>query len=335
MTIKKNASAAKKPDPSLLVMDAGGTHTRALVVTRDGVRLGGAESGPANTFLVGERIAARNLRLAAREALASANLSKQTVAAAVIGDASVDCDGLGRGPSEEALRLELPQTRVRAVADALIALDGALGGQPGVVIVSGTGSVLLGRKRNGGFVKAGGWGPLMGDEGSAPWIAQQALKATVQAADGTAPPTALTRVVMKYFHVRSFRLIVDPIYQQGLSSRQLGGLAPLVAETAKQGDRAARAIFRQAGEALARQAAAVVRRMKLPKATISYQGSVFLAGSTLLTPLRKSLRTLAPQATLVHPLLPPIGGAFLLALRLAGYKLYGKEVENFRKTCQI
>lgn len=334
MALKNNAAALASPKPCLLVMDAGGTHTRALVVTCEGTCLGGSESGPANIFLVGERVAARNLRQAGREALKSAKVTRKSVAAAVIGDASVDCDGLGREPSEDALRRELPDTRVRAVADALIALDGALGGKPGVVIVSGTGSVLLGRKRNGELVKAGGWGPLMGDEGSAPWIAQQALRATVQAADGTAPATALTRVVMKYFHVRSFRLIVEPIYQQDLTSRQLGGLAPLVAQAAKQGDRAARAIFRQAGEELAKQAAAVICRMKLPGATVSYQGSVFLSGSTLLTPLRRELRRLAPRAVLVPPVLPPIGGAFLLALRLAGYKRYGKEIKNFRKTCQ-
>jgi N-acetylglucosamine kinase-like BadF-type ATPase len=334
LPMKRRGGEDFDPTRCLLVMDAGGTHTRALVVTPEGVRLGGAESGPANSFLVGERLAARNLRRAAREALNSAKASRKSVAAAVIGDASVDCDGLGREPSEAALRPELPDTPVRAVADALIALDGALGGHPGIVIVSGTGSVLLGRKPNGGLVKAGGWGPLMGDEGSAPWIAQQALQAAVQAADGTAPSTILTRIVMRYFHVRSFRLIVDPIYQGDLTSRELGGLAPLVAQAAKQGDRAARAIFRRAGYELARQAAAVLRRMELREATVSYQGSVFLAGSTLVAPLRNSLRQLAPGAQLVRPILPPIGGAFLLARRLAGYKSHGKEISTFRKSCQ-
>jgi len=82
----------------------------------------------------------------------------------------------------------------------------------------------------------------MGDEGSAAWIAQQALQAAAQAADGTSASTILTRVVMKYFRARSFRKIVEPVYQQGLTSSQLGGLAPLVAQAAKQGDRAARAI---------------------------------------------------------------------------------------------
>ncbi|MGH9520487.1 MAG: hypothetical protein ACRD2D_12595, partial [Terriglobales bacterium] len=100
------------------------------------------------------------------------------------------------------------------------------------------------------------------------------------------------------------------------------------------GDRTARAIFQRAGYELARQAAAVVRRMKLPRAKVSYQGSVFLAGSTLLAPLRRSLLELSPQAELVSPLLPPIGGAFLIALKLAGYKSHGKEISNFLKTCQ-
>lgn len=332
MAMKK--STAARANPCLLVMDAGGTHTRALVVTPEGVRLGAAEAGPANSFLVGMRLEARNIRSAARAALASAKVPASSVEAAVIGSASVDFDGLWGGPIESALRRELPKTRLRAVADAEIARHGALGGGPGVVIVSGTGSVVLGRTFGGKFEKAGGWGPLMGDEGSAQWIAQQALQAAAQAADGTAASTALKRVVMKYFRVRSFRKIIEPVYQQGLTSSQLGGLAPLVVQAAKQGDRAARAIFHRAGYELARQAAAVVRRMKFPQVKVSYQGSVFLAGSTLLTPLRSSLRQLAPQAELVRPLLPPIGGAFLLALHLAGYKCHDKEISNFRKTCQ-
>lgn len=325
---------APRANPCLLVMDAGGTHTRALVVTLEGVRLGGAEAGPANSFLVPGSSEARNIRAAARAALASARVSASSVAAAVIGSASVDFDGLWGEPIESALRRELPKTRLRAVADAEIARYGALGGGPGVVIVSGTGSVILGRTARGKFEKAGGWGPLMGDEGSAQWIAQRALQAAVQAADGTAASTSLTRVVMKYFHTRSFRKIIEPVYQRGLTPSQLGGLAPMVAHAAKHGDRTARAIFQQAGYELARQAAAVVRRMKLPQAKVSYQGSVFLAGSTLLVPLRRSLRELSPQAELVRPLLPPIGGAFLIALRIAGYKCHDKEISNFRKTCQ-
>lgn len=332
MATKKPTSATA--NPCLLVMDAGGTHTRAMVVTPEGVRLGGAEAGPANSFLVPGTSEARNVRAAARAALASAKVPASTVVAAVIGSASVDFDGLWGAPIETALRRELPKTRLRVVADAEIARQGALGGGPGVVIVSGTGSVILGRTSRGKFVKAGGWGPLMGDEGSAQWIAQQALQVAAQAADGTSAKTALIRVVMKYFHTRSFRKIVEPVYQQGLTPSQLGGLAPLVAQAAKQGDRAARAIFQRAGYELARQAAAVVRRMKFPRTKVSYQGSVFLAGSMLLTPLRRSLREFSPQAELVRPLLPPIGGAFLIALKIAGYKSHGKEISNFLKTCQ-
>ena len=119
MAMKKRI--APRANPCLLVMDAGGTHTRALVVTLEGVRLGGAEAGPANSFLVPGSSEARNIRAAARAALASARVSASSVAAAVIGSASVDFDGLWGEPIESALRRELPKTRLRAVADAEIA----------------------------------------------------------------------------------------------------------------------------------------------------------------------------------------------------------------------
>jgi len=95
-----NKRTAARANPCLLVMDAGGTHTRALVVTPEGVRLGAAEAGPANSFLVGVRLEVRNIRDAARAALASAGVPESSVAAAVIGSASVDFDGLWGAPIE-------------------------------------------------------------------------------------------------------------------------------------------------------------------------------------------------------------------------------------------
>ncbi len=321
----------QKVRPRLLVVDAGATRTRAMVVSPDGCIRGEGRAGPANAFAVGDELALTHLLLSVRRALVSAKSRGKEISAAVIGSASVDTDGSGRAPVEGALRRRLSRARVRVVADSLIALEGALLGEGGVAIVSGTGSVVLGRNARGEMVKIGGWGPLIGDEGSAQWLGRQALRAAAQACDGTGPATALLANLRRHFRLRSFARIVDAVYQHRFGPAELGALAPLVARAAQRGDGVALEIFRRAGQALATQAARAAKRLGMKQARVSYQGSVFRAGRILLDPLRKSLERLAPRATLVEPALPPIGGAFLLALRCLKVEASSEALAAFRR----
>lgn len=215
-----------------------------------------------------------------------------------------------------------------AVADSVIALEGALTGAAGVVIVSGTGSVVLGKAPRKKAVRVGGWGPLFGDEGSAQWISREGLRLAAHASDETGAPTSLTRIFKHHFRLRSFTRIIEAIYINSTPAK-LGALAPLVANAAASGDAVARNIFSRAGEALAAQAVAAIRRLGIPQGIVSYQGSMFLTGKLLLNPLKAALRRYVPQAKLVHPALPPIGGAYLLALRLMGQRVEERAVAVF------
>src|SRR5207237_9144432 len=100
---------------------------------------------------------------------------------------------------------------VEVVTDAEIALYGATGGAPGLVLIAGTGSICCGRNARGKRVCAGGWGPLAGDEGGGSWLARRALQAVAQASDGRGPDTALSQAACAYFKVaapddRGFRI---------------------------------------------------------------------------------------------------------------------------------
>ena len=222
---------------------------------------------------------------------------------------------------------------MRAVTSSLIALEGALLGAPGVVIVSGTGSVVLGKQPTGKLIKVGGWGPLLGNEGSAQWVAREALRAAARATDGTGPETLLVEALRRQFGVRAFERIIDVVYEHPMNPAELGALAPLVATAAQRGDRIALDIFRRAGQELAVQAARAIRLLGIKQPSVSYQGSMFRAGQILLGSLRTSLKRLAPQALLVEPALPPIGGAFRLALGALGQAATPRAIAAFRRSC--
>lgn len=314
----------------LLVADAGATHTRVLVVSPGGHILGRGNAGPGNAFAVGSKLALANLDRAVHAALTSARVSSTKIACTVVGSASIDSDGRGSKPIESELHRHFPSARRMAVADSVIALEGALTGAAGVVIVSGTGSVVLGKAPRKKAVRVGGWGPLFGDEGSAQWIVREGLRLAAHASDETGAPTSLTRIFKRHFRLRSFTSIIEVIYINSTPAK-LGALAPLVANAAASSDAVAQNIFSRAGEALAAQAAAVVRRLGIPQGIVSYQGSMFLTGKLLLNPLKAALRRYAPQARLVAPALPPIGGAYLLGLRLIGQPLEEPAVATFRR----
>jgi N-acetylglucosamine kinase-like BadF-type ATPase len=317
----------------LLIADSGGTHTRALVATAQGKIIGSGRSGGANAFAIGKHAASVNLREALRLALKSASVQASRVSQTVIGTASVTCEGRGAAPIEDDLRSFLRNQRVRVVGDARIALEGALASEPGVVAVAGTGSIVLGRSSAGTLIRIGGWGPLAGDEGSGQWLGRRALQEAAHSADQVTKKTLLLDAICAHYRLRSYDDVLDVIYDHPMTSAELGALAPLVTAAADRGDKIARGILAQGAAALAAQVAATARRLKLKKPLVSHQGSMFNVRRRFQTPFAAELLRLLPQAQLIEPRLPPIGGAFLLALADAGVEASPTLIRSFREGC--
>jgi len=315
----------------MLLADAGATHTRAVVATREGRVLGRGEAGPANPFAVGPERALANLKHALNSAVASVGVRPTTFAVVVVGSAGVAYNGHGATAIKRELKKRFLGGRFQVVADARIALEGALAGKPGVVIVCGTGSIVLGKDATERMIRIGGWGPVMGDEGSAQWLGREALRRAAQAADGTGPATALRHAILRHYQLANFERVVDVVYAHPVTAAELGELAPLVTRAAQRGDAVAREIFRRSAQALAQQAAQAVKLLGLRRPRVSYQGAVFRVGDILLNPLRAELRRCAPGTRLVAPLLPPLGGAFFLAMKTQAWAPDREAIGAFRK----
>jgi N-acetylglucosamine kinase-like BadF-type ATPase len=175
----------------LLAIDAGGTHTRGAILDASGRVLATGEGGPANWSTLGDR-AVEGIRAAIEGARSAAGGGAQLKGACV---ALAGYYPPWHEPAVASALAPLLGCPLRLETDLRAAWAGATGLAAGVVVAAGTGSVAYGEDGMGRATRAGGWGPLAGDEGSAPWIGAAALRAIGRQLDGRGPKTELARLL--------------------------------------------------------------------------------------------------------------------------------------------
>src|SRR6266566_4624792 len=174
-----------------LGVDGGASKTAALVTDDAGKPLGTGIAGPSNHLRVGIETAARNIERAVNKALVTANVASREIIWAYCGIAGADHPA-HRQEVVDSLSVFFPRGNFTVDNDARIALSGAIGFGPGVVVIAGTGSVAVGRNAAGEEARAGGWGPIVGDEGSGYAIARGGLAGVLCQFDGRGPATTMT-----------------------------------------------------------------------------------------------------------------------------------------------
>ncbi len=202
------------------------------------------------------------------------------------------------------------------VNDALIALVAGAGPNPGVVLVSGTGSIAYGVSHRRVAARAGGWGPTLGDEGSGYWIGRRALAAVMREVDGRGPSTSLSAMVLEHFAVARPEMLVAEIYHQPQGRRTIAGLASVVDRARAAGDPVAFDIMRHASEELALAAGSVITRLEMrgEPFPILLAGGVLRESPWLADDLRERLLEVAPRSTVGRLTHEPALGAVTLAL---------------------
>jgi N-acetylglucosamine kinase-like BadF-type ATPase len=276
--------------------------------------LGEGIAGPSNPLRVGIANAAAAIREAIDSACEVAHLRRSDLLAAEIGLAGARRKELTARMREALLGLGIGEIVV--VGDADIALYGATEGEPGLIVIAGTGSICCGINSRGKRICAGGWGPIAGDEGGGSWIARRALRAIAHAVDGRGPATSLTDLASTYFHVSEPIDLSTAIYAPTITNERLAGFTRHVIEAAKAKDRIAREILAEGGRELGLAAAAVIRGLKLERDTfqVAYVGGIFNAAQELvLAPVREEVKRVAPGAYLAPPRFSPAVAAARMA----------------------
>jgi N-acetylglucosamine kinase-like BadF-type ATPase len=296
----------------VLGLDVGGTKTQCLLADGDGRILNAARGPGANIRAIGERQTETVLQSVIHAVTGGAPIP---LAAICIGMAGVDRQEDAAVVQRIVQRL-VPIARTLVVNDALIALQAGVDDAPGIVIVSGTGSMAYGRNAGGRAARAGGWGYVLGDEGSGYWVGLLALRAVVRATDGRGSPTALTAIVLNHFGVAHPRQLVQEIYAHERAPSQIAALAQYVQAAFDDGDPVARDILQGAARELSASAGSVCSQLSMSGEAFTFllAGGTFQAIPWLKTALLERLRGIAPRSR-VEPLLDdPAVGAVRLAL---------------------
>lgn len=297
----------------VLGVDGGGTKTRAVIIDAEDRVLGEGQAGPSNPLRVGISTAAAAIREAVDKACAAGRVRRTEIVAAEVGLAGVKREDI-RARMREALA-GLGIRPLEVATDAAIALFGATDGQPGLVVIAGTGSNCCGINARGKQACAGGWGPVAGDEGSGTWVARRALQAIAHASDGRGPETSLTTAACSYFNVTTADDLSTAIYAPSMTNERIAGFGRHVIEAAQDGDAVAREIIVQAGRELGSAAVAVIRKLGMEREhfQVAYVGGIFAAGDLVLGSLRGEVVSVAPLAYLAPPLLSPVLAAAHMA----------------------
>lgn len=245
----------------VLGIDGGGTKTVAWLGTVEdpGIILGRGAAGPGNVRAVGFATAQMNIAAAIDAAFRDARLPQSAVAAACLSLA-----GAGRPEEQGQMTAWATGQRIadiiRITSDAEPVLAAGSPEAWGVALICGTGSLAWGRTVSGQTARAGGWGYLLGDEGSAYWIARTGLQAVVRAADGRDQPTALLEAFLDRLDLTEPMQLIDCIYAQEMTRDRLAGLGDVVFSAAKD-DRIAAEIVESGAKELAQSIAAVASRL--------------------------------------------------------------------------
>ncbi|MGI5822074.1 MAG: putative N-acetylmannosamine-6-phosphate 2-epimerase [Bacteroidales bacterium] len=243
----------------------------------------------------------------------------------------------GSQPAEswrKAVAREFPDARVSVDSDILAALYGAAQLDPGVVALSGTGSIALGRNSDNRMARAGGWGYMVGDEGSGFHIGMSAIRAVTQAVDGLGRDTLLTGLLMSELDLDSPYDIKQYLYSQRPSPSSIAALSRVVAEAAANGDVASNRILTGAGRHMALLVYAVLRRLNLTDDPVNVYpvGGVLTHDKMVREGLRQELSRLAPCSSMTMPKLPPVAGSIMLAAEGGDQEVSDEFVERLSIT---
>lgn len=238
-------------------IDGGATHTTAVVIDEDGNERARLEGGPGIVNPADPSACVGRLAVLARSAIAAADTFAPVHALCCA------LAGAGRAELREIVRAELVREQVARhvtiTTDAEAALADAFGEEPGILLIAGTGSIAWGRAEDGRLIRCGGWGALLGDEGSGYGLGLGALRSAARAADGRAPSTEFHEALLAELGLERPQALIEWAARAG--KEQIAALAPLVLGHADAGDEAAIALRDEAAHALAEHVVVLHKRL--------------------------------------------------------------------------
>lgn len=319
----------------ILGVDSGSTKTICAIANEKGKVLGLGSAGSSSHYATSVEEAKENFRVAVRKAIASARLNNVVFDVGCFGMTGLDTKSDYERIPSFITSLNIAKKCV-IVIDAVIAHYAITNGEPGIVVIAGTGSIAYGVNGRGEVAQSSGREWLVSDEGSAYDIAKKGLTAIIRAYDGRGTNTLLTEMFKKQFGVSTFGGILQKIYEDTRKST-IATLAPVITSAARRGDVVASNILKEAGKELGLAAVAVAKRLNMEKEriTVGCIGGVFKAGKFILKPFKKTVKIHLPKAIFKPPLHDATIGAIILGLKEGGVPITRKLVSEIKHNLKL
>lgn len=298
-----------------LGFDGGGTKTECYALDFSGQVRGRGAAGPSNPLRVGYEAAVAAIKTAGAEAIAAAKCRHEEIRGV--------CAGLaGAGVPAAAARMAAliaklwPHAGVRVITDAEAALEAAVGYGSGVILIAGTGSIALGRNSAGTTARVGGYGPWIGDPGSAYDIGRRGVEAAVRARDLSGPTTTLGPRILAAMNCSTLEEVIDKISVG--PDQVFAQLFPVMVQAVEEQDERAHAIFMHAAHDLAKLALSVIGILgiKDEEFTLARAGGVFNRLKMFDDRVDSSIAQVCLHAHIGTLTVPPALAAARLALRI-------------------
>jgi N-acetylglucosamine kinase-like BadF-type ATPase len=303
----------------VLSVDGGGTKTVAWIAPATAGApqpIGKGQTGPSNPQVVGWSAALDQVDLAVERAFRDAQLARGPLGSACLALA-------GAGREDDRKRIE-DWARQRCLADRILAIHDALpvlaAGTPecaGIALIAGTGSLAFGRSADGRTGRAGGWGHLMGDEGSGYAVVRAALQAIARSWDGRGPKTLLMDRFSQSLGVSEPDQLLRAVYAMQAERDRLASLAQVVSAAAQDGDTVACAILDRAAGDLAELFSNVAGQLAfdaVPEAIpVALSGGLLLNSPLLRAELEDKIREAGFRRIAFRLVTDPVVGGIKLA----------------------
>jgi N-acetylglucosamine kinase-like BadF-type ATPase len=301
----------------LIGIDGGGTKTKCMATDIKGKSVYETTAGPSNFLVYGLDNVSETIFNLLTNCIKNLNCSFENIAAMVIGTA-------GAGRKEDAERLEkhfLDFTTSRnarvqnfkVVSDARIALEGAFNGGPGAILISGTGSIILGKNLNGNIHRVGGFGRVIGDEGSGYSIGKKGLTALSRFYDGRNNQTFLSELVFKHFNISNGEELIKEVYSNDFN---IASLAEHVIYAAEKDDPVCVKIIDEETDELILHIQTMTKKLEQNTLNLCFGGSIVSTDNFFSRTLRMKIRNKFEDIKITWPEQSPLMGAILIAKEL-------------------
>jgi len=319
-----------------LGVDGGGTKTAYALIDSEGNLRASHVAGSVSHLSEGLAQATRLLIDGTAAVLAQCASDASHITFAYFGLAAYGEDSATTAQMDAMPSSLLDVSKYRCGNDMICSWAGSLACRDGISVIAGTGSVAYGEFA-GRAARAGGWGELIGDEGSAYWIAREGMNLFSRMSDGRADRGPLYAVVRERLGLQFDLDLCARIYGESANARgAFAQFARLVHEASNAGDVEAGAIYLRAADELAATVLAVRRALAVPDSVVlpvSYSGGAFAGSPRLVDAFKNALGVMRAAFDCRLPLFPPVIGASLYAARLAGQALKAEALANLSGQC--